>query len=177
MPRRFLLTRLLPSLFLFLALPAAAVGFDYLLHRLGAGWVGRSFGPIGSLLLLASFVYSLRKRQWIRVGSPAKLLRSHELLAWTAALLLTVHAGVHFEAWIPWLGVAALLVVTASGLAGRYLLADARQALAARASEDELLALALLTRALQRWRAVHMPITAVFAALSAVHVAATLIFW
>jgi hypothetical protein len=177
MPRQFLLQRLLPSILLFLALPAAAIAFDWLLHSIGAGAVGRWFGPLGSALLVVSFVYSLRKRRWIEVGSPAALLRSHEVLSWTAALLLCVHGGIHFEAWIPWLGIAALLVVAGSGLAGRYLLADARRALAQRSSEDELLALALLAGAMQKWRSVHMPLTACFAALALVHVVATLILW
>ena len=183
------MSRLLPSLGLFLALPAAAIGLDYLLHSLEAGWVGDALGPIGSGLLVLSFLYSLRKRRWIETGSPAGLLRFHEVLSWTAALLLVVHGGIHFHAWIPWLGIAALLVVTASGLAGRYLLADARRALATAQAEmraqalsefeieQRLLSLALLTQAMQKWRSVHMPITAVFAALGLVHVTATVLLW
>jgi hypothetical protein len=177
MPRQFLVRRLIPSVLVFLALPAAAIGLDFLLHSLGAGWVGRWFGPLGSGLLVLSFLYSLRKRRWIAFGSPGALLRTHEVLSWTAALLLCVHGGIHFEAWIPWLGIAALLVVTGSGLAGRYLLADARAALAAGGGEEQQLSLALLTRAMQRWRSIHMPITAVFAALGLVHVAATILLW
>ncbi len=176
-PRQFVFQRLLPSLLLFFALPAAAIGLDYLLHASGAGWVGERFGPIGSGLLVVSFVYSLRKRRLIEFGAPNVLLRFHEVLSWTAALLLTVHGGIHFNAWIPWLGIAALLVVTASGLAGRYLLADARRALAQGGGPDEQLALALLTKAMQKWRSVHMPMTACFAGLALVHVVATLVLW
>ena len=189
MPARFLFSRLVPSLLLFLALPAAAVGVDAWLHAAGAAWIGRWLGPLGLGLLVLSFLYSLRKRRWIERGSPPALLRFHELLGWTSALLLVVHGGIHFQAWIPWLGIGALLVVTASGLAGRYLLADARRSLAAaqadlrgqalpeRVIEERLMALALLTKAMQRWRSVHMPLTAVFAGLVLVHVVATLLLW
>ncbi|MBK7644317.1 MAG: hypothetical protein IPJ19_14950 [Planctomycetes bacterium] len=189
MPRTFLLRRLLPSALLFLALPVGAVGIDFLLHAAGAGWIGEWAGPLGSALLVVSFAYSLRKRRLIRAGNPAALLRVHEVLSWTAALLLVVHGGVHFNAWIPWLGILALLVVTASGLAGRHLLADARRALAAAQAElraqsfteseigERLISLALLTGAMQRWRRVHMPVTAVFAGLALVHVVATILLW
>jgi hypothetical protein len=45
-------------------------------------WIGRWLGIPGTLLILGSLAYSLRKRKLIRQASPAKLLRWHEALAW-----------------------------------------------------------------------------------------------
>ncbi len=54
------------------------------------------------------------------------LLRRHERMAWAGSLLVLVHAGVHFNAWLGWLALAAMLINVASGLTGKYLLARAR---------------------------------------------------
>lgn len=189
MPLPHLPPRLLPSVLLFAALLAAAVGADALLHRLGLAPVGRWLGIPGTLLLLLSFPYSLRKRGLLRSGSPKTLLALHETLSWVGALLLLVHGGIHANAWIPWLALAALVVVVASGLTGKYLLAEARRDLADRRkalaaegvppaeAEDRLEGAALLVRRMQEWRSVHLPLTAVFAALALVHILATVILW
>ncbi|MHB8798134.1 MAG: hypothetical protein ACYDBY_06680 [Thermoanaerobaculia bacterium] len=189
MALRFAVTRILPSLALFLALLAGAVLADLLLHGLGLAWVGRYGGPAGSALLAASFLYSARKRKLLTVGSPKALLRAHELLGWTGALLVLVHGGIHFNALVPWLALAAMVVVVGSGLTGRFLLEDARASLRGRAAElkeaglspaeveQELLGVSLLVDTMKRWRSVHLPLTMVFAGLALVHVVATLLFW
>ncbi|MCE9637743.1 MAG: hypothetical protein K8T90_18745 [Planctomycetes bacterium] len=189
MSRTFVVQRLLPSILIFLAVPAVAIGVDVILHAADVAWVGRTLGPVGTGFVVASFLYSLRKRGWMKSGAPRKLLALHEVFAWIGAVLLLVHAGIHFNAWIPWLATFALLVVTATGLTGKYLLADARRALDVRKSElreggatpDEieqrLAAMALLTSTMQKWRSVHMPLTTIFAALVVVHVAATVLLW
>lgn len=180
---------MLPSILIFLAVPAAALGVDVILHAAGLAWVGRVLGPVGTGVIVVSFAYSLRKRRWITAGSPTSLLAVHEVLAWVGAVVLLVHAGVHLNAWIPWLAVAALLVVTATGLTGKYLLAGARSALDSKKAElrtqgvpeadveQRLMTLALLTSTMQRWRSIHLPLTTVFAALALVHIAATLLLW
>lgn len=189
MPVRFVATRALPSLLLYAALLALAVAADWLLHLARLAAVGRWLGLGGTLLILLSFAYSLRKRRLILSGSPGALLAGHEVLGWVGALAVLVHGGVHFNALIPWLAVAAMLVVVASGFTGKYLLRDAREGLreqeaALRAKglgpadvERELLGHSLLVDTMQRWRSVHMPLTMVFAALATLHVAATLFFW
>ncbi|MFA6958438.1 MAG: hypothetical protein WC538_21435 [Thermoanaerobaculia bacterium] len=151
--------------------------------------MGRYCGIVGTALLLISFVYSLRKRKLIKVGSPKFLLRSHETLGWIGALVLLVHGGVHFYSLIPWLAVLAMLVVVASGLTGKLLLEDARASLRGREEElklkglsaeeieKELLAHSLLVNTMKEWRKVHMPLTMVFLALSLLHVTVTLLFW
>ncbi|MBK8598880.1 MAG: hypothetical protein IPP07_09075 [Holophagales bacterium] len=174
---RFTFTRIVPSLLLYLALLACAVLVDYVLHVLRLAWVGRNCGIAGSALLVASFLYSLRKRKLLLAGSPKGLLKLHETLGWIGALVLLVHGGIHFYALIPWLAVLAMLVVVASGLTGRFLLEEARASLREREEElrraglapdeveKELLGHSLLVGTMKQWRRVHMPLTMVFLAL------------
>jgi hypothetical protein len=180
--------RLLPSVAAYGALLAAALLADVCLHLLHLASIGRWLGPVGAVVLLASFAYSLRKRGFLQSAPVKQLLRGHELLGWVGALLLIVHAGIHFNALLPWLAVAAMLAVVASGLTGQYLLADARagleeqeralkaQGLGPREIEQALLGPALLVGAMKRWRRVHMPITMLFVGLALVHAGAALAF-
>lgn len=186
---KFAATRILPSLLLFLALLVGAVLVDYLLHVSGLAWVGRYCGIAGTALVLLSFIYSIRKRNYIRMGSPKRLLKGHETLGWIGALTLLVHGGIHFYALIPWLALAAMLIVVASGLTGRFLLEEARASLKDREAdlrrdghpiaeiEKELLGHSLLVSTMTQWRRIHMPLTMIFAALALLHIASTLLFW
>lgn len=189
MALRFTLTRIVPSILVFAALLAAGLALDLVLHLAGVVQVGRWLGVAGTLLIAASFAYSLRKRKLIRVGAPRRLLQLHEALGWIGAVAVLVHGGVHFNALLPWCALAALLVVVASGLTGKFLLEEAKDRVKARRAElqlagasakeveAELLGQSLLVETMQRWRKVHMPVTMVFAGLALVHVAATLVFW
>ena len=188
LPGSILARRALPFATLFLSLIAAALLVDLVLHRFGLPWVGRDLGWIGTILIVVSFVYSLRKRRWIGVGSARKWLRLHELLGWLGALAILVHAGIHLHALLPWAALLAMLVVVASGVTGRTLLVGARRQLAGREKElrergltgDEieraLFLDSLTVRAMEKWRTVHIPLTLNFAILSLVHVATALLF-
>ena len=77
---KFALTRILPSLLLFIGLLGSAVLIDYLFHVMKWAWVGRYCGFLGTLLILVSFLYSFRKRNLMQVGSPKALLKGHEVL-------------------------------------------------------------------------------------------------
>ena len=171
------------------ALIAAAIALDGTLHVLGLAWIGLWLGPIGTILIVASFAYSFRKRGWFESGSPRALLLTHEALAWTGTLLVLVHAGIHVHALLPWLAVVAMLIAVASGLTGEFLLATARARLSARAHElrsaglDEatrqkrLQADALVVRGMETWRVVHLPIAINFAVLAFLHVVTAVLFW
>jgi hypothetical protein len=188
LPGSVLARRALPFATLFLTLIAAALLLDLLLHRLDLPWVGRELGWIGTLLIVVSFAYSLRKRSWIRVGSAGKWLRLHEVLAWMGALAILVHAGIHLHALLPWAALVAMLIAVASGVTGRTLLVGARRQLAGRRKElrerglgaeeieQALFFDSLTIRAMEKWRTVHIPLTLNFAILSLVHVATALLF-
>jgi cytochrome b561 len=179
MHRTLLVRQLLPALIGYVVLVPLAIACDAVLHRLGLRDVGLWFGPAGTLLIVLSFLYSLRKRRLIRVGQPARLLALHETLGWIGTLLILVHGGAHFSALVPWLALVALLVVVASGFTGSVLLKRASAALRAKAAtgdDSHALLDAVTLDIMKRWRAVHLPLNAVFAVLTLLHVGAVLTF-
>jgi hypothetical protein len=179
----------LPFLLMLAALAAAALTLDAALHLADAVWIGRYLGIPGTVLILASLRYSLRKRKLISTGNPAQLLRRHEWMAWVGSLLVLVHAGIHFNAILAWLAVWAMLVNVGSGLTGKYLLRrsrrrieDSRQhlrdeGLAANAVEERLYWDSLTFDVIKQWRVVHIPITLAFAVLATAHILSVLLFW
>lgn len=191
MPRRaqLLQREVLPFLGSFAALVATALALDGLLHLFDLLWIGRWLGIPGTLLIIGSTVYSLRKRKLIQRGHPAKLLRWHEGLAWAGSLLVLVHAGVHFNAILGWLAVAAMLINVGSGLTGKFLLErarrrmdDARQRLRERGLGEAELADRMYWDSLtfdvvKQWRVVHFPITLAFTVLALAHILAICLFW
>jgi hypothetical protein len=162
---------------------------DAALHLLDIVWIGRYLGIPGTLLIIASFGYSMRKRKLITSGNPAQLLRWHEWLAWLGSLMVLVHAGIHFNAILGWLAVGAMLINVASGLTGKFLLSRSRRRLEearARMRESGLSDKELADRtywdsmtfdAVKQWRFIHFPITLAFGVLALAHVVAVFLFW
>jgi hypothetical protein len=191
MPQQAQLLRneVLPFVLYMVALMAATLAIDAALHLLNIVWIGRWLGIPGVLLILGSFGYSMRKRKWIRAGQPATLLRWHEGLAWLGSLLVLVHAGIHFNAILAWLAVAAMLINVGSGLTGKCLLArsrrrldNARQRMRDQGLPDDDLADrtywdTLTFDAVKKWRVIHFPITLAFGVLGVAHIIATMLFW
>ena len=188
--RAKLITRqVLPSLLAFSALVAGALLIDAALHLLNAVWIGRYLGIPGTLLIILSFGYSLRKRKLISTGHPAQLLRWHERLAWLGSLLVLVHAGIHFNAILGWLAVAAMLVNVGSGLTGKFLLDRSRkkleeakqrmhqQGIPPEELDDKMYWDSLTFDVVKQWRAVHFPITLAFVVLALAHIIAIALFW
>jgi hypothetical protein len=188
-PARLLSREVLPFLASFAALSLGALAIDGLLHLLNLLWVGRWLGIPGTLLIIGSTAYSLRKRKLIQRGQPAKLLRLHEQMAWLGSLLILVHAGVHFNAILGWLAVWAMLINVGSGLTGKFLLDRARRrleaarqrlragGLSAEQLEDQLYWDSLTFDVVKQWRVVHFPITMAFAVLATAHIVAIFLFW
>lgn len=180
---------ILPFLALFGSLILATVLVDVILHALDLVWVGRYLGIPGTLLILLSFLYSMRKRKLIQVGRPKSLLRLHEVLTWTGALMILVHAGVHVYSILPWLALIAMLVNVASGMTGQYLLERSRRHLASRREayvkrglaeesvEREIFWDAVTLDLMKQWRRVHFPITLAFVVLGLAHILSILLFW
>ena len=186
---RLLSREVLPHFLAFTALVAATLAIDVALHLLGAVWVGRYLGIPGVLLIVGSFGYSLRKRKLVSLGKPVALLRLHERMAWAGSLLVLVHAGIHFNALLGWLAVAAMTINVASGLTGKFVLERSRrrltetrqqlreQGLSNEELEDRLYWDSLTFDVVKQWRAVHFPITLAFAVLALAHIIAVLLFW
>ena len=185
LPRR----EVLPHFLAFAALVAATLVIDFGLHLLGAVWVGRYLGIPGVLLIVGSFGYSLRKRNLIKRGKPVALLRLHERMAWAGSLLVLVHAGIHFNALLGWLAVAAMMANVGSGLTGKFLLersrlrlTESRQrlrdlGLPEEAVDDRLYWDSLTFDVVKQRRVIHFPITLAFAVLAVAHIIAVLLFW
>lgn len=178
-----------PHLLAFALFIGATLLIDVLLHVFGLIWVGRYLGIPGTLLIIGSFAYSLRKRKLIRAGSPVVLLRWHERLAWAGSLLVLVHAGFHFNAILAWLATAAMVVSVGSGLTGKFLLDRSRrrlveaqqqlreQGLTDAELEDRLYWDSLTFDVVKQWRVVHFPITFAFAVFALAHIVAVLYYW
>ena len=162
---------------------------DLGLHLTGLVWIGRYLGIVGVILILASFGHSLRKRGLIKSDNPVRLLRLHEWLAWLGPTLVLVHAGIHFNAVLAWLAVAAMVVNIASGLTGKCLvqrsqkwLKQARSEMteAGRTEPEVARPLhwdGLAAGLVRKWRTIHLPIALVFAVLATAHVTAIFLFW
>lgn len=165
-----------------------AIGIDYFLHRYHLLSVGRYLGLIGTLVIASSFVYSLRKRKIIESGSPKQLLVWHEYLAWIGSIMLLVHAGIHFNAVLPWLAILMLLIAVASGLFGKFLLKKAnetlkekRQALiytglSIEEANKKLFFDSITVDLMKKWRVVHLPITLILGLLSLMHIITIIMF-
>jgi len=179
----------LPFSLLLGLLGVATVAGDYLLHRLDLVWVGRYMGIPGTLLIIASLWYSLRKRKWVLSGNAKTLLKAHEYMAWLGSLMVLIHAGVHFNSILPWLATAAMGVNVGSGLVGKYLLKNAREHVQGERARFQLRGLskpdveqavfwdAVALDAMAQWRKVHIPIFIAFAVLALGHIFSIFLFW
>ena len=167
----------------------ATLGGDYLLHRLDLVWVGRYLGIPGTLLIIGSLYYSLRKRKYVSAGNPKTLLKLHEFGTWLGSLMVLIHADIHFNAILPWLATAAMGVNVVSGLVGKLLLSRSRQHVQEERTQFQLRGLskpevekavfwdAVALDAMAQWRRVHIPIFIVFAVLALGHIVSIFLFW
>ena len=179
----------LPFTVLLGLLAAATLAGDYLLHRMNLVWVGRYLGIPGTLLIIGSLVYSLRKRKVITAGNPKTLLTLHEFGTWLGSLMVLIHAGIHFNAILPWLATVAMGVNVISGMVGKMLLDRSRRHVQGQREHFQLRGLsrpeveqavfwdAVMIDAMTQWRKVHIPIFVVFAALSLSHIIGIFLFW
>jgi len=178
-----------PFLAMFGSLVLATLVSDALLHQFQQVWIGRWLGIPGTILILLSFFYSMRKRKFIHFGKPRTLLTLHETLTWVGALMILVHAGVHIYTILPWLALIAMLINLISGMTGKYLLDRSRrflaekrqfyaqQGLSEEAIEKQLFWDSTTFDLMKRWRTVHLPITMAFVVLGLSHILSIFLFW
>lgn len=180
---------ILPFTLLLGLLVSATLLGDFLLHRMNLVWIGRYLGIPGTLLIIGSLIYSLRKRKYIASGNPKSMLRFHEFSAWLGSLMVLIHAGVHFNAILPWLATVAMAVNVVSGLVGKFLLDQSRRHVQGQREHFQLRGLskpeveqavfwdAVSLDSMTRWRKVHIPIFIVFAVLALGHIISVFLFW
>ncbi|MDO8331969.1 MAG: hypothetical protein Q7T36_16005 [Fluviicoccus sp.] len=179
----------LPFALLLGLLAAATLAGDYLLHRLNLVWVGRYLGIPGTLLIMASLAYSLRKRKYIASGNLKSMLKFHEIAAWLGSWMVLLHAGIHFNAILPWLATAAMGVNVVSGMVGKLLLERSRRHVQAQRERFQLRGLsrvavddavfwdAVTLDAMAKWRKIHIPIFFIFVILGLGHIVSIFLFW
>ena len=180
---------ILPFTLLVTLLGVATLIGDYLLHRLNLVWVGRYLGIPGTLLIIGSLVYSLRKRKVITSGNVKSWLSMHEIGTWLGSLMVLIHAGIHFNAILPWLATIAMGINVISGMVGKMLLARSREHVQAQREHYQLRGLSkteveqavfwesVTFDAMTKWRKVHIPIFIVFAVLAMGHIISIFLFW
>jgi hypothetical protein len=164
------------------------IAIDYALHKFQIVVNNYYLGFVGTFVLLLSFLYSLKKRKILKSGSPKKLLMLHEYLAWLGSIILLVHAGIHFNAILPWLAVVMLLISVASGLIGKFLLKKssahlrekkkflADKGLDKTAADKKLFLDAITVDLMKKWRMFHIPITLLLVVFSVLHIITIIIF-
>ena len=166
----------------YLLLIGATIAIDYFFHRYHLEIIGRYMGFVGTITILVSFIYSLRKRQIIKTGAPKQMLQLHEYLSWSGAVMIMVHAGIHFNAVLPWLALFMLLISVATGRIGKFILKKANETLkekkqelikngiSSTEAEDKLFYDSIFVDMMKKWRSVHLPITLILALLSLTHI-------
>jgi len=184
-----LIQRTLPLSLSYLLLIIAGISLDYLLHVAHLAWIGRYFGVAGTAFLVFSFGYSARKKKLFQNGTLKFFLRLHCNAGWVGTLMIFVHSGIHFNAILPWIATALMMVVTASGHVGQYLLKKVKdevklkmKARGINASVDEEIEQqhywdTMTIKTLEHWRKVHMPMVSVLLALTTIHILSIFFFW
>jgi len=188
MKRPLFVRYVLPFLQWYALMIFIAIAIDYFFHRFHLVSVGRYLGITGTVVIVISFVYSLRKRKIITSGSPKELLLLHEYLAWIGSIMLLVHAGIHFNAILPWLAVLMLMIAVASGLVGKFLLKKAGETLKEKKlalvssglsgldADRKLFFDSLTLDLMKKWRVVHLPITLLSGLLALLHIVTVVMF-
>ncbi|MEI6757299.1 MAG: hypothetical protein FDX18_06930 [Chlorobium sp.] len=183
-----LVQRALPLTISYLLLIIAAILLDYIFHVAHLAWIGRYLGVPGTAFIVFSFAYSARKKKVIRGGALSFFLRLHCNAGWVGTLMILVHSGIHFNALLPWAASALMMVVTASGHVGQYLLKKVREEVKQKMKqlgvnpssvddpEQQRYWDTLTVKTLEKWRHVHMPMVSLLVALCLIHILSILFF-
>ncbi|MGL2964632.1 hypothetical protein ACSVH2_12490 [Flavobacterium sp. RSB2_4_14] len=189
MKKGIILKDIIPFIIWFSSMILGAILIDVILHYYDIVFVGRYLGYLGTATILTSLLYSLDKRNIIKISSPKILLDYHEYLALSGSIMILVHAGIHIHAVLPWLAVLMLLITVISGLTGKHVLAKANQTI--REQKKEMKSLgeteeeiksdlhldAIIMDSMKNWRKVHVPITYFLALLSIIHIISAILFY
>ncbi|OGS74402.1 MAG: hypothetical protein A3F91_02490 [Flavobacteria bacterium RIFCSPLOWO2_12_FULL_35_11] len=188
MKRSIFIKHALPFIQWYTLMIFITIAIDYFLHKFQLVLNGSYLGFTGTFVIILSFIYSLKKRKILKSGSSKKLLNLHEYLAWAGSIMLLVHAGIHFNAILPWLAILMLLITVASGLVGKYLLKKSnenlkqkRQFLIAEGMDKEeadkkLFMDSITVDLMKKWRVIHLPITLLLVIFSLIHIVTIIIF-
>ncbi len=168
---------------------ANAILLEIILDIYGIEWHRLFTGIFGTLLIVLSFGYSLRKRKiLITFGNPMKWLICHEWLTIIGTFVILVHTGTHFKALVPISTLFLMSVAFISGLVGKFVYNNAREELKVKKSElsreglgadeieERLWSLTVASGALSKWRKLHKPVIVLFALMVVYHAVSALYY-
>lgn len=172
-----------------IGLICGALFLECLIDASGLASYKHMTGVGGSIMILASFSYSLRKRKIILTkGSLNGWRVLHEWLTITGAFLVFVHGGFNTHAFVPIAASIIMFITMASGLTGRYLYLQThdyllfkraelrREGLSEKAANEELQSLITTHRIMKKWRSVHVPIVTSLVVISIFHIVSALYY-
>ncbi len=187
--KSLLIQRTIPLSVSYLLLIIAGITLDYILHIANLVWIGRYLGIAGTVFMALSFGYSARKKKLITKGALKFFLKFHCYTGWIGTLMILVHSGIHFNALLPWATTMLMLVVTASGHIGQYLIKKLKDEIKLKMTQPGVNATvddqleqqhywdSLTVKTLEQWRRVHMPMVSLLIALTSLHILSILLFW
>ncbi len=153
-------------------------------HTRGAhviGWLGLFF--IG-----LTFVYPYKRKYHPNTVWPKRWFQVHMVGGIVGPMIIFLHAGAHFHAWVPIFALVSMVLVVGSGITGqavhylafrmlyerRHQLAE--QGMSDAAIEARLHDLALQEETLRWWKCWHGPLTWLFVVMTALHVGGAIFF-
>lgn len=133
-------------------------------------------GMIGTLGILVSLTYLLRKRFW-KWGNLKRWLRFHEVTAITGSAIILWHTGLRLHNITGWLALLMMLILCISGVVGRYLHMEINKELVRRKKlgddQESLSQLRWWRDRFKHWRAWHLPLTKAFFLILLIHLVGT----
>ncbi|MCD1261041.1 hypothetical protein B5M42_019745 [Paenibacillus athensensis] len=157
-------------------------------------------GIAGTVIVIISLGYVLRKRYLKKLSRMKTWLDLHVLTGSFGSFLIFVHSEFHFRALLPSLTLIAMQLVVISGVIGRYLIShlskriSQEKALAAKApkahpnevaaagarsardEEDDLMVMVFSVSVMKHWKLVHVQLTAALTILIVLHVISELYY-
>ena len=167
--------------------------FEYLLSQgldrpFGHTRRAHLIGWLGLFLMGMTFVYPVKRRLHPNAVWPKPWFLVHMICGLVGPVLIFLHAGAHFHAWVPILALISMMLVVMSGITGQaihYLafkmLYERRHQLADRGMSEEAIDahlhdLALQEETLRWWKCLHGPLTWLFVTMTIMHVGGVLFF-
>ena len=154
-------------------------GHTQMAHLLG--WLG--VGCMG-----VTFVYPWKRWRHPNQVWPKRWFQAHMVFGILGPVIIFIHAGAHFHAWVPILALVAMVLVVLSGIVGQWLhfwafqlLYERRHQLAFEGMEEEAIEarlhdLVFEEEILRWWRCLHGPLSWSFVVLTIVHIIGALFF-
>jgi len=185
---KLFIEQVLPFVLWFVLLVILSRVSDAILHALGYGDIGEYLGILGVGLILISFIYSIRKVKVFKAGSLRGFLTFHEWAAWLGAYFILIHGGIHLHAILPWAAILLMLISVVSGFTGHILHKRVKKSIeheksklikegvSEQEAENQIFRAATMAKSMLKWRAVHRPLTALFAGLAIMHIISSLFY-